>query len=134
VHATVVRWSPFLRDVKEDAGESFVYWSQEQAAGKPAVTVSHVTLVRTEQPGIPPALAISRQVYASHYMNGAVGITAVIRSADGARHYLVYVNRTHIDVLGGFLAPLKRAIIEGRVEDETAGIFTELRRRIEHGS
>jgi hypothetical protein len=45
VHATVVRWSPFLRDVKEDAGESFLYWSQEQAAGKPAVTVSHVRVV-----------------------------------------------------------------------------------------
>jgi hypothetical protein len=134
VHAMVVRWSPFLRDVGTEPGDSFLYWSTEHAAGKPTVTVSHVTLVRTEQPGTPLALAISRQVYASHYMNGAVGVTAVIRSPDGMRHYLVYVNRTHIDVLGGFLAPLKRAIVEGRIEDETAGVFTELRRRIEQGS
>ena len=58
-------------------------------------------------------------------------MTAAVQSRDGAHTYLVYVNRTQIDVLGGLFGGLKRAIIEGRIENETAGIFSELRRRIE---
>jgi hypothetical protein len=128
VHATIVRAAPFLREADAGGGESFLYWAQERAAGKTIVTVSHVTLVAG---GTPSALVISRQVYASHYMSGAIGVTALVQSDDLARLYLVYVNRTHLDVMGGFLAPVKRAIIEGRVATETAGVFTELRRRIE---
>jgi hypothetical protein len=128
VHAAIVRASPFLREVDGRGAESFLYWAQERAAGKPIVTVSHVTLLPE---GTPPALVISRQVYASHYMSGAIGVTALVRSGNPERSYLVYVNRTELDVIGGFLAPFKRAIIEGRVEAETAGVFSELRRRIE---
>lgn len=130
-HALIRRATPFLRDVDTKDAESFLYWAKESAAGKATMTVSQVQLIASDRPGWPAVLAISSQVYASHYMDGAIGVTAVVRSADGQSHYLVYVNRTSLDVLGGFLGPLKRAVIEGRIEKETTGVFSELRRRIE---
>jgi hypothetical protein len=131
VYDAIMQATPFLDDVDLNAGESFLYWATEQAAGKPSTTVSHVTLMNGTRDGHLTALAVSRQVYASHYANGALGVTAAVQSRDGTRTYLVYVNRTQIDVLGGLFGGLKRAIIERRIENETAGIFTELRRRIE---
>ena len=114
-YTAILRATPFLSGVELRNGESFLYWAKERAAGKPTVTISHVTLLRDGHSGQPPALVVSRQVFASHYMDGALGVTAVARSADGAHHYLVYLNRTLIDVLGGLLAPLKRAVVEGRI-------------------
>jgi hypothetical protein len=131
VHDAILRRSPNLGDSPGGSDESFLYWAQEQAAGKPTITVSHVTLRQDEGDGMPAAMVTSRQVYASHYMNGALGVTAAVRSADGTRTFLVYLNRTQIDVLGGLFGALKRGIVEGRIGRETAGVFTEVRRRIE---
>lgn len=112
--------------------ESFLYWSKERFGGKATVTVSHVTILRNEEEAVSPVVLVaSTQVFGSHYMNGALGLTAMLRDLDGRRTYLVYLNRTEVDVLGGVFSAWKRAVIEGRIERETGEIFRELRRRIE---
>ncbi len=129
--------SPYLRsdpfvDLATRA-ESFFYWSTEQyGTGKPVITVTHVDVVRPRGPCALRVALVSTEILATHYRNASLGLTAVVEDAAGQR-YLVYVNRSHLDVLGGFFGALKRAIVESRIKSESVMVLGELRRRLESG-
>lgn len=113
--------------------ESFFYWSKEQyGAGKAVVSVTHVDVVRPRAAGPLRVAVVGREIFATHYRNASIGVTAVTQDAAGQR-YLVYVNRSHLDVLGGIFGGWKRAILEGRVKNESATVLNEVRRRLESG-
>jgi hypothetical protein len=115
------------------AGESFYYWSHDNyGAGRPMVTVTYVRLLQRTDPGVPQALTISTQLFASHYTEGALGLTAVTCEAPGTC-YLAYLNRTQVDFLGGFFGAFKRSAIEGRIESETPNLLRDVRQRLESG-
>jgi len=61
----------------------------------------------------------------------AVSMTAIAGS--GEARYLVYLHRSHVDVLQGFFAGLVRRIVEGRIRDEAPAVLNALRSRLEHG-
>ncbi|MBI2189436.1 MAG: hypothetical protein HYU37_20255 [Acidobacteria bacterium] len=121
----------FPRTVRPDVIDSFLYWSKETFGAKPIVNVTHVVLLQSDDPGAPPALAVSKQVFATHYRDAAVSLTAV--TARGPDRYLLYVHRSHIDVLQGFFGGLARRVIEGRIRDEAAAVLDAVRRRLEEG-
>jgi hypothetical protein len=73
----------------------------------------------------------SKQVYANHYKDGAVAVTAIAGSP--TRRYLVYAHRSDVDVLGGVWGGLARRMIERRVKDEAPGVLNALRIRLESG-
>lgn len=117
------------------ADESFYYWSHDQyGAGRAVVTVTYVRLLRRNEAGIPRALTISTQVFANHYTEGALGLTAVVCGETGSTCYLAYLNRTQVDFLGGFFGAFKRAAIEGRIESETPNLLRDVRERLETGA
>ena len=128
-HSPYLQASPFT-----DAHvESFYYWSKEQyGAGKAVIGVTHVAVVRPRVAGSVRIAAVSREIFATHYRNASLGLTAITEDADGQR-YLVYVNRSQLDLLGGIFGAWKRSVIEGRLKNESAGVFSEIRRRIESG-
>ena len=133
--ASLLERSPYLESppfVDADT-DSFFYWSKEQyGAGKPVISVTHVDIVRPRMPGAVQVALVSREILATHYRNASLGLTAVTEDASG-RHYLVYVNRSQLDVLGGIFGGWKRAIVEGRLKKESADVFNEIRRRLESG-
>ncbi|MBI3047657.1 MAG: hypothetical protein HYY76_05040 [Acidobacteria bacterium] len=119
--------------VRSPGVESFFYWSKEvYNAAKPVVTVTHVHILRSaDRAGAPLVTVAGKQIFASHYMNGALGLTVLMRgSADGA-HYLVYLNRSQLDMVGGFFGFLKRPVLEGRIRRDTPGILHAVRSRLE---
>lgn len=133
--ASILARSPYLMsDLFADADiESFFYWSKEQyQAGKPVISVTHVDIVRPRLPSSLRVAIVSREILATHYRNASLGLTAVSEDGDGQR-YLVYVNRSQLDVLGGLFGGWKRAIVEGKLKNESADIFREVRRRLESG-
>jgi hypothetical protein len=112
--------------------DAFYYWSRDRyGAGKTVVTVTYVRLLRS-QGAAPQAIAVSTQLYASHYVDGALGVTAVVCDVLTSC-YLAYVNRTRVDLLGGVFGGLKRAVIEGRMESDGPALMREVRRRLESG-
>ena len=116
------------------AVESFLYWSKEQFGGKPVVRAIHVTIVRgVSDEGLPDALVAARQIYASHYMDGSLAVTALVRGAGGSPSYLVYLNRSEVDVLDRFFGGMVRRIVERRLRTEGAAALEGLRRRLESG-
>ena len=96
------------------------------------IGVTHVAIVRPRGATAVRVAVISREILATHYRNASLGLTAI--TDDGAGHrYLVYVNRSRLDLLGGMFGGWKRGMIEGKLRSESAGVFNEVRRRLESG-
>ena len=113
--------------------ESFVYWSKERLAGKPIVSVTHVNIALSSDPGLPQALVAGKAIFATHYVNAALALTAIVSGGPGRPNYLVYLNRSDVDALGGFLGGVVRWVAERRLKNEAAGVLEGLRRRLESG-
>lgn len=113
--------------------ESFVYWSKESLSGKPIVSATHVSIVRHHDGVRPDVLVAGKGIFATHYMTATLGLTALVSRSDGSR-YLVYMNRSEVDVLGGFFGGLTRAIMERRLKAEASEILRGLRARLEGGN
>ena len=129
----------WLRDYprSEDAHvESFFYWSKEHyGSGKPVISVTHLGIVRPEPDRhLPAILVASKQIFASHYVNGALGLTMVMRDTTKGVPYLVYVNRSELDLLTGFFSAFTRSVLEGRLKRQAPQIIQGLRMRIESGA
>jgi hypothetical protein len=112
--------------------ESFLYWSKEQyTKGKPIIAVTQVHIVRPTGPSLPAVVVLGQEVFASHYRDGSLGTTFVLDG--GKTRYLVYLNRSRLDKLGGMLSGLKRTIIERRLASEVKNGLDTVRRRIQSG-
>jgi hypothetical protein len=114
-----------LPDVSE-----FLYWSTESFGLKPVASVTHVSIY--VQPG--RTVIASKQIYASHYFDASLGLTAALddsASAPGSSMYLVYINRSRIDLLSGFLGGLRRAILRGRLREGMRKNLVEVVRKLE---
>jgi hypothetical protein len=124
-----------LRDFPSKPGpgvESVLYWSKEHLARKSMVSVTHESIVRYHDTGMPDTLVVARDVFCSHYINASLSVTALMRGAGSGPNYLVYLNRTELDVLHGVLAGLVKHSIEGRLKNATK-VMTDLRERLESG-
>ena len=115
------------------AVESFMYWSKERLADTAIISVTHVSILRSDEPDLPDTLVAGKQVFATHYINASLGITAIVRGLPGGPNYLVYVNRSDVDVLGGMFGGLIRWFAQRRLKAEAANVLQGLRRRLESG-
>ena len=113
--------------------DSFLYWSIEDYAPRPIVTVWHDLILRGPgRPGEPELLVVSSQVMATHYLDGAMAVTALVRDeADPDRRYLAYVNRVSVDLLGGVMGGVRRFFLERRLRSDGRNIFAAQRSRLE---
>ena len=130
------RASDWLRNSPHDTTrvESFLYWSQETfGAGKPVVSVTHVGLIAPDSPG-DPAIVLGKQIFSTRYMTGGLSLTAIATEPAKGAHYLVYLNRTGVDLLDGLMGPLKRSVLESRLHSELPNIVQKLRVRLERSA
>jgi hypothetical protein len=113
--------------------ESFLYWSKERLAGKAIVGVTEVNILRGKEPGFPDVLVVGKEFFATHYISASLGVTALARGDPGGPNYLVYVNRSQVDVLGGMLGGIIRLFMQRRLRAEAVNVLQGLRRRLESG-
>lgn len=113
---------PLLRDhlanfprTRTAAVDDVIYWSKEQMG--PAVVINVTHLAVTPMADAPVAFAAaSKQLYSTHYFDASLGITLILADASNeAGLYLVYVSRSRIDVLQGWLAGVKRTVMKSRL-------------------
>jgi hypothetical protein len=113
--------------------EQLIYWSKEKVGNKPIVSITHLNILRMPGCAAADTLVAAKQIFATHYMNGSLSLTGIVHGCSGQPNYLVYVNRSQVDVLGGFWGGLVRLIVERRVKGESADILKTLRQRLESG-
>lgn len=130
-------WPEMAREMRDfphglrPGAESFLYWSKDAYAGKPIISITHLTIVTGTSRGEPDVLVIGRQVFATHYTDGAWSFTALVR--DDSSTYLVYVNQSSIDLLSTWYGGLVRRAVERRLRSEAVDVLEGLRRRLESG-
>jgi hypothetical protein len=106
-------------------GES-VYWDTESygLGSKPLLNVIHV--MRFEpQTGV--SVICSKQIRATHYYDGSLGFTILVDANPGT--YLVYVNRSRIDLLRG--GGWKKSLLEHYGPGMTKKEMVRLKSRVE---
>jgi hypothetical protein len=133
--ANVERWLQTYPHDDDPGIESFFYWSKEHyGRGKPVISVTHVGIVHPDPGhGLPAVLVVARQILATHYVEGALGLTMVMRDPANGTSYLVYLNRSQLDLLRSAFAGLFRGALEGRLERDAPEVVRGLRARLESG-
>jgi hypothetical protein len=113
-----------------------IFWSEEDLPGlKPTLTITHeVVYAPSELPG--STLIATKQLYADHYLDGALGLTAVVDgtkadSPDDPGIYLVVLRRLHFDDLpsGGLLNVRGKVI--GKVRDQMTASLKNAKSKVE---
>jgi hypothetical protein len=111
--------------------QSFLYWSKETLGMKPIISITHFSAARFNSPELPAAVVVAKQVYATHYKNASITVTALVAEDD--RRYLVYLNHAHVDAFRGFFGGIVRRAVERRVKAEAPAVLRGLRVRLESG-
>jgi hypothetical protein len=105
----------------------FVYWSKELVHNQPVVSITHVAIAAGVSDS-PIRYAIgSKQLYAMHYFDASLGLTLLVPdpTAPVPTLYVIYVNRSRIDVFGGVFGGVVRRIVAGKAR---AVVVEQLRR------
>jgi hypothetical protein len=114
------------------AAESSLLWSKVMMNEKPVVMVTHLGIFRPSPgPNVPAVLIARKQVYASRYMNGELTLMMLFAGPADSPSYLVNVNLSELDELGGAFGGLKAAVIERAVKKQAADTVAALRDRLE---
>jgi hypothetical protein len=72
----------------------------------------------------------SKQIYAMHYFDASLGLTLLVRdpSAPFPATYVVYLNRSRIDLFDGLFGGVARRIAAGRARSLVAQQLARLQR------
>jgi hypothetical protein len=92
--------------------EDAIIWSKIKFGLKPVIAINHITIYQNQN-GIGPHILIeSKQIYANHYFNASLALTAFV-NVPGANpeSYLIYENRSRADGLGGPFGRITRGIV-----------------------
>jgi hypothetical protein len=108
----------------------FVYWSKELVRGRPVVSVTHVAIAETADDSPVDYAVGSKQIYAMHYYDASLGLTLLVpdRTAATPVTYLVYLNRSRIDLFDGLFGGMARRIVAGKARSLVAEQLQRLQR------
>jgi hypothetical protein len=109
-------------DVRADRIRDVIYWSREKAGPSPVLSITHMVFAPGE-PGSPVShVVMSRQIYGSKYFDASMGLTLVLpdESSSSPAAFVVYVNRSRLDVFGGLFGGLVRRTVRSRVRSGMA--------------
>lgn len=112
--------------------ENFFYWSKEQFGFKPVVGLNHVSVYTDAETG--NVLIATTQIYASHYLDGSLGIHALLpdsMSSTEPGFYWLYTNRTRVGRLGGLLGTISRPIVQRRARAGLMKSMQQTKQRFE---
>ena len=101
----------------------FIYWSKELVRGRPVISITHVAIAAAVDDS-PVAFAIgSKQIYAMHYFDASLGLTLLVpdRTSATPATYVVYLNRSRIDLFDGLFGGVARRIVAGRARSAGCG-------------
>ncbi len=94
--------------------ENAIVWSKIKFGLKPVITFNHILVYKREQESGPQILIASKQIYANHYFDASLALTAFVTIPGASGPYLIYENRSRADGLGGAFSKIKRGIVEGK--------------------
>jgi hypothetical protein len=108
--------------------ENALVWSKIKFGLKPVIAINHIVIYKQEQKTNPQVLVISKQIYANHYFDASLAVTAFGKNPnENSESYLFYENRSRVDGLTGLFGKLKRGVIEDQAVDNLTTILEKSR-------
>jgi hypothetical protein len=106
--------------------ENAIVWSKIKFGLKPVIAINHIMIYKREQgPGLQVLIA-SKQIYANHYFNSSLALTAFVNIPGASpESYLVYENRSRADGLEGAFSKFKRRIVEKKAVNGLKAILEQ---------
>jgi len=104
--------------------ENAIVWSKIKFGLKPVLAVNHIMIYKRSAESGPQILVASKQIYANHYFDSSLALTAFVSVPGGSPgSYLLYENRSRADGLEGPFSKIKRGIVEDRAVSGLKGIL-----------
>jgi len=98
--------------------ENAIVWSKIKFGLKPVFAINHIMVYKREQGTGPQVLVASKQIYANHYFDSSLALTAFVNIPGASPgSYLFYENRSRADGLEGAFSKIKRGIVENKAVD-----------------
>ena len=104
--------------------EDAIVWSKIKFGLKPVIAINHITIYKRNADVGPQVLVASKQIYASHYFNAFLALTAFVSVPDSGA-YLVYENRSRADGLEGPFSKMKRGVVEKKALEGLKNILAQ---------
>jgi hypothetical protein len=109
--------------------EDTLVWSKIKFGLKPVIAINHILIYKRNSDVGPQVLIASKQVYANHYFNASLALTAFVRTPEGA--YLVSENRSRADGLEGPFGKIKRGVVEKKAVEGLRTILEQSKASLE---
>ena len=103
--------------------ESAIVWSKIKFGLKPVIAINHIIIYKLAQKLGPQVLVSSKQIYANHYFDSSLSLTAFVNIPGESASYLLYENRSRADGLGGLFGKMKRGLVEDKAVDNLKNIL-----------
>jgi len=124
----------FLAGTKSDLEllEEVLVWSKIKFGLKPVIAVNHISIYKRNSDVGPQVLVASKQIYANHYFNAFLALTAFVNVPSATNSsYLVYENRSRADGLEGPFGKIKRGVVEKKALEGLRGIIAHSKASLE---
>ena len=114
--------------------ENTLHWSEVKLGLKPVILFTHTMTYTRRRNDAPQILVATKQLYATHYFDSSLSLTLLTGAAGGegsAAIYLLYANRSRLDMFGGLLGGVRRRVIETHVLDGLRDVLQQTKLRTE---
>lgn len=108
------------------------YWSVIDFGLKPSVTLSHSVAYERPEPSGSQLFVVSKQFYASRYVDASLTVSMLLRIADTDRTdtYMIVADRSRSDALDGPLGGLARRIVRNEAEERLKDLVSRAELRL----
>lgn len=133
------RMAEYLRDypnAKDASTEEFFYWQVGSFGLKPVHRVTHVAIQQMPGPLGDAYIIASKMLLASHYFKSALELRYLIPGQDqqiGGMHYLVVVQRSHVDGLTGFKGSIMKKVVTSKSRQAMEKYLLGVKQKVEAG-
>ena len=118
---------------RPDGTDDVLYWTRDNFGIRPVVSITHLLIYsapRTRQPASPIAMIATKQIYATHYFDAGLGLTAVYAHPSGGL-YLVSVNRARTRSLTGLMRSFVRSTVLSRSREAMEKVLRSTKTAVE---
>ena len=102
-------------------------WALINFGLKPVLAITDVATYRSDVDGVPRVLVLSKQIYANHYLDSSLSLTAAIGDQARTKSDLLYVNHSRSGALANSFSKFKHRIVEGRATEDLKGLLAQTR-------
>lgn len=107
--------------------EHSLSWTRIEFGLKPVLVITDVTTYKSDVGGVSQVLVLAKQIYASHYLDASLSLTAAIADQTGTKSDLLYVNHSRSGALASSFSNLKHKIVEHRATENLQKLLGETR-------